>query len=172
MECEIRWLRDLGAEQQSERNAIRESITSKYAHACPDADLVTEIIEHPTVELGAGSGYWARLLRDRGGDIVAIDNWSWNEPSEKWSQVDTGDESALARHGDRTLLLVMPPRPSGERIIRSWEGATLTVVTTAGFPSEGLHETATEEGRWVFVHRRPLPEVAGWPRMEVTTWER
>jgi len=52
----------------------RSTLVNKYAWAVPD-DRSLEIVAKysPIVEMGAGTGYWAKLLSDRGVDIVAYD---------------------------------------------------------------------------------------------------
>lgn len=49
-------------------------VREKYAWACPD-DRALSVLAHfsPLVEVGAGHGYWAHLLRERGADILAFD---------------------------------------------------------------------------------------------------
>lgn len=52
----------------------RDDLIILYAHAIPDAcGAGMPAGPGTTLEVGAGAGYWARLLRDLGGDIVAYD---------------------------------------------------------------------------------------------------
>jgi len=67
------------------------------------------------MELGAGTGYWARLLYERGVDVIAYDRWPppspenpFHGPSAPWYPVQAGDEQVVEHHLDRTLLLVWP----------------------------------------------------------------
>ena len=69
------------------------------------------------VELGAGNGYWSRLLADAGIDVVAYDlepapseRNPWYAGMPSWFDVACGDESVVAAHSDRTLLLVWPTK--------------------------------------------------------------
>jgi hypothetical protein len=90
-----------------------------YAYAVPTAEAVDRIAQlGPLVELGAGAGYWARLLRDRDGDVIAYDRAppaanSWIADAPPWSSVSLGDETALAAHADRALFVCWPERPNG-----------------------------------------------------------
>ncbi|KAJ0389913.1 hypothetical protein ATCC90586_010335 [Pythium insidiosum] len=54
--------------------ALDVSVAMKYAWAIPD-ERALRIIKHfgPIVEMGAGTGYWGRLLELRGVDIVCYD---------------------------------------------------------------------------------------------------
>ena len=124
-----------------------------------------------------------RLLRDRGGEVIAYDQrpreqtWSVvlaGAPSSRCriycvSQIMNrfaGDESVLASHVDRTLLFVMPYRPSSfGKVLRAWRGPGFVVVTRSEFPftiNEGNPEgpadeaEAIEEGGWVRESERDL----------------
>jgi hypothetical protein len=57
--------------------------------------------------MGAGKGYWAALLRDRGVEIEAFDI---NPSDDAWTRVDTGTPDVISNYADRwTLLLCWPP---------------------------------------------------------------
>lgn len=128
----------------------------RYAHICPDRAVLDELVRAgPIVELGAGRGYWSRLLRDLGGDVIAYDNWSWAPASGLWTDIETGNEVSLAAHADRTLLIVKPPRPGTGRMVRAWPGRLLVVVTDGPYPNTKLAGggerdamTALAGGRW------------------------
>jgi hypothetical protein len=69
------------------------------------------------VELGAGTGYWARLLHERGVDVVAYDlcpppapESPWFAGVTPWFPVGPGGDDAVVAHHDRTVLLVWPTR--------------------------------------------------------------
>ena len=59
------------------------------------------------VEMGAGHGYLAQLLREAGCDVVAFDNCL---EGENFGQVQEGTPEILADYGDRVLLLCWPPQ--------------------------------------------------------------
>lgn len=70
---------------------------------------------HGVVEVGAGLGYWARLLADRGVDVVAYDiapppspDNRWFAGVHPWFPVAAADERVVAEHPDRTLVLIWP----------------------------------------------------------------
>jgi hypothetical protein len=103
----------------------RHGVKLTYSWAIPNDEALDAIAARgPIVEIGAGGGYWAGLLRARGVDIVAYDpdpvtgppsrggyragqtERRWSEVA--WSEVRHGDHTAAAYHPDRTLLLVWP----------------------------------------------------------------
>jgi hypothetical protein len=52
----------------------REEIVKNYAWAIPNAEAILELVNSgPVIEIGAGTGYWAHLVRDAGGVIYAYD---------------------------------------------------------------------------------------------------
>jgi hypothetical protein len=105
------------------------------------------------VEMGAGTGYWAALLRERGVDIVAYDRAPPTAPdptngktqnlffNATFTDVLKGDESELAKHADRALFLCWPVAkvetkemgmegavPWDARCLDTWQGDTLIHV--------------------------------------------
>ena len=105
-------------------------LTRKYAWAVPDEVAIKLISEFsPLIEIGAGIGYWAKLIAEVGGDILAFDteeNWEtmkiagdFEEISKKtgvqvdleykWFDVQVGDEETIKQYPDRTLFLCWPP---------------------------------------------------------------
>ena len=55
------------------------------------------------LELGAGSGFWARALRARGADVVALD------PAPRGPGVIAGSHHDAASYPGRSLLICWPP---------------------------------------------------------------
>ena len=107
------WLRAPGGSSAYER---RVACVRRYAFGVPNRAALDAIGRHaPIVELGAGTGYWAYLLRNRGVDIVAydlappgvLDNAYKFEP-RTWTQVVPGGVEALDQHADRALFLCWP----------------------------------------------------------------
>jgi hypothetical protein len=68
------------ADTRFELREMRGLMIHRYAFAVPCEEGLTCIARYaPIVEMGAGNGYWARCLRDRGVDVVAYD-----EMGEQW----------------------------------------------------------------------------------------
>jgi hypothetical protein len=114
----------------------RDVLTHRYAFAICDANalsLLEDASPAGIVELGAGTGYWSRLLHERGVDVVAFDiapppssanRWFAGQPA--WFTVDPGDESVVSRFAERTLLIVWPTRNE------VWPAAALQAFHAAG----------------------------------------
>jgi hypothetical protein len=130
-------------DEPDNQRQLRQHLTHKYAFGVPgDAALDCLGRYGPLVEIGAGTGYWARCLRERGVDIVAYDvmgdSWrSWFRPSilaethrdgtraiearpyaERaepvlWTEVLQGGPEVLGGYVERTLLICWPDPWSG-----------------------------------------------------------
>jgi hypothetical protein len=98
------------------RHINRQHLRRTYSWAIPnDAALEALARLSPLLELGAGGGYWASLLRQRDVDIVAVDRnpppaegrtkgWAWR----LWTEVERGELEVLERYPERTLVLCWP----------------------------------------------------------------
>jgi hypothetical protein len=132
-----------GLVRDMEAIRARSALVLEYAWAVPNEralDVLAELA--PIVEVGAGGGYWAMLLRERGVDVVAYDkrpgarSASEDEslpPRRVWSEVLEADELVAAKHPDRTLFLCWPPYASdmADKALRAYlkaGGRTLVYV--------------------------------------------
>ena len=116
LDAHARWTRD------SARPG-RAALLASYGFAVPDERALRMIADHApagVVEIGAGLGYWARLLHERGVEVVAYDvapppsaENRWFADRSPWFPVQPGDERAVIAHARRTLLLVWPTRNEG-----------------------------------------------------------
>jgi hypothetical protein len=81
-----------------------------YAWAVPDDETIDLLVQlGPLAEVGAGRGYWAKLLSEAGADIVATDPYA--PDGGTFYPVEPLDAAEAARkYADRTLLLIWPPR--------------------------------------------------------------
>jgi hypothetical protein len=121
--------------------AFRKALIQKYAHAIPTAQALDVVAQFsPIIEIAAGTGYWAWLLRQLGADIICYDKDPPGSPESNnrfhgtdspcWTEVLKGDETAIQRHPDRTLFLCWPP-PHDEmplRALNSYRGDTLIYI--------------------------------------------
>eukprot|EP00873_Tetraselmis_striata_P044700 jgi/Tetstr1/464964/TSEL_009698.t1 len=98
-----------------------EPLRGKYAWAIPDQRAIRIIANFsPLVEIGAGKGYWAMLLRQAGADVLALDITGSSRkkgaaPGKKglqgqWSEVRKGGPKVLqtVETLGRTLFLCYP----------------------------------------------------------------
>lgn len=118
------------------QHPLRQQLVRRYAYGIPteeSLDAIAAVSPAGVVELGAGTGYWARLLHDRGVDVVAYDCWPPSTGSNQfvddmvsWFPVQAGDEHELAAHAERTLLLVWPTWNE------AWPGEAVATFHQAG----------------------------------------
>ncbi|HEY7265474.1 MAG TPA: hypothetical protein VH589_28825 [Trebonia sp.] len=90
--------------------ARRRELAALFSWAIP-ADGALAVLSRyaPLIEVGAGAGYWAGLLRARGVDVAATD---LAPPRRPWTTVAAASAAAAARapdSGGRTLFLCWPP---------------------------------------------------------------
>ncbi len=100
--------------------AARDDAIRHYAFAVPDdraLDAVVSWASAEIIEIGAGTGYWAHLLHQRGADVDAFDvapapspHNPWFAGVEPWHPLQRGDETAIDAGAARCLLLVWPTR--------------------------------------------------------------
>lgn len=125
--------------------AVRNELTCLYAWAIPnDAAIRRCVACSPIVEMGAGVGYWAKLISAAGGDVIAYDkapkrgdNYyhgkgempEWME-DVTWFDVQLGEPSTLVSHPDRTLLLCWPPYDNAfaRQCLDTYGGNTLIYI--------------------------------------------
>jgi hypothetical protein len=132
-----------------ERYVLRQWMVAKYAWAIPTTEAIEVLAAHsPLVEMGAGTGYWAWLVRQAGGDILAFDRYPppdgrnrWHAGEQQWTEVKPGGPRLLARHPGRTLFLCWPPEgePMMAQCVDAYTGDTLIY---AGEPPAGATGSA------------------------------
>lgn len=99
-------------EDAARRTGARDWLAHTYSWAIPSEEAVAALVEvSPLVEIGAGGGYWAKLIREAGGEVEAFDeNPTQNEwAKRRWSKVQAGDEYAVAAYPNHSLFLCWPP---------------------------------------------------------------
>lgn len=111
----------------------RQEVVCQYAFSVPTDEALDAIATvGPVVEIGAGTGYWAALLRARGVDVLAYDLAPPGDPKNHWyanarpfAPVLHGDHRDAARHPYRALMLSWPPYGSSfaYRALRAYEEA-------------------------------------------------
>lgn len=113
----------------------------RYSWAVPTDDALDAIAAiGPIVEVGAGTGYWARLLKDQAVDVVAYDvappggpihnRWHCEVPVRTWTEVLRGDAWRAGSHSDRALLLCWPPLGTAmaENALTAYRGSQVVYV--------------------------------------------
>ena len=136
----VRRLADSGADALKILN-YRMELSSRYAFSVPTIGVLQLIAFHsPLVEIGAGTGYWARCLSQLGADVIAYDSlppedslpWphgGWEQMNawfdSEWYPVHNGDERFASLHPGRTLMLAWPllDHPMASNALRNYLSA-------------------------------------------------
>jgi SAM-dependent methyltransferase len=123
-----------------ERWNARDELVRQYAWAVPDREAIHLITSHTSriVEIGAGTGYWAKMLADAGCDIVAFDirPYSNDWVDARWFDVTVGGPAKVKQHQDRALMLCWPPLSTmAVNCLRLYRGTSLIYI---GEPSGGI----------------------------------
>lgn len=160
------------------RDSARDPACHLMAYAVPNENSLAaiEATGLPVVEVGAGTGYWAMLLRDRGVKVVAYDvapapargsqaeqlalssaggaqrkraQNDYHAEIPAFTEVLQGGTEASGRHPDHALFLCYPPPKStmAEECLQNYKGSTLLYVG----------EWEGDTGRWA-----TAPMAAGW----------
>ena len=129
-------------------HACRFRIAAWAAFACPNLQAITALKcfskEEGIIEVGAGVGYWAYILRNAGVDVLAHDKQPPINISSKykkiisneyhgkfpaWSEVLNGD-TANPNKTNRVLLICYPPpdSPMAVRALQGFSGDRLAYV--------------------------------------------
>jgi hypothetical protein len=118
----------------------RRDLCHKYSWAVPTIGALQRIAAlGPVVEIGAGTGYWAYLLRELGVDVLAYDiapagapgcKNGWHGDATSWTKVVKGGPERAAYCPERTLFLCWPPysNPMAYHALKCYQGNTLVYV--------------------------------------------
>jgi len=156
-------------------------LAQRYAYVVPSEPALAMLSElGPLIEIGAGTGYWARQLRSRGVDVVALDQAPvdgertnrYHPASLPWTLVEQGDQTALPGHADRGLFLCWPPLFSslgdcltyycGDTVAYIGDGGCRT--TSVDQLDEAFTKVATAPVRALDPHPGIRPQLTIWKR--------
>lgn len=117
----------------------RRKLVRRFAWAVPGEEALAALVElSPLVEIGAGRGYWARMIRERGGVVDARDI-----SEHRGEGVLRGDAEYAGLYGKGwTLFLCWPPLgdPMASRALSSFKGDTLAYIGEPKGGCTGDHE--------------------------------
>jgi hypothetical protein len=167
--------------------AMRPVLVTTYSYAVP-TDVVLDRLAAAgeIVEIGAGGGYWARCVYERGATVTAFDRVLPVEQVRPGGRIFQhhpvgvgGPQEALAAAPDaRTLLLCWPPgvvnrdeaaagakpvfSPMGNEALDRFRGDRLVFVgdRIPSFGSPRFFERLDSE--WTLEERFPLPNLGTW----------
>ena len=127
----------MGCLRQHRPGERSHEVKRRFSWAVPNEEALETIRRYSpngVAEIGAGGGYWAMLLRERGLDVAAYDpepsgggEWFQGTP---WTEVLRGDHTAVIGHPDRTLLMVWPMyvAPWTHEAVELFDGDTIIYV--------------------------------------------
>jgi hypothetical protein len=151
----------------------RYELTRVYSWAIPSPHAIRLIASlGPVLEMGAGTGYWARLLDEAGADVLALDHAPPNQEfnrfcaGETWFNVQRGTPKDLSVFSDRTLMLCWPSlnTPFAVQSLRHYTGSTLVYI---GEQKHGCtaddHFFDHLEARWRLQEDIEIPQ---WPHID------
>lgn len=96
-----------------------------FAWGIPSQETLEEIAKYsPLIEIGAGKGYWAKLLRDQNVKIVPIDK---SVPLECWTKVCSGGKEFLG-NTTKTLFMCWIPEEAAKQTAAVYKGTTILWV--------------------------------------------
>jgi hypothetical protein len=162
--------------------ARRRELAALLSWAIPAEAALGVLAGHgPLIECGAGSGYWAALLRARDADVVACDilppssrpapgrtgaaNRYHDARRRPWTRVAAASAAgAVAANRDRTLFLCWPPHDDDSAsyaALRAYRGdALLYVGGGPGGPTGTVRFHRELELNWSPVEQVAVPN---WP---------
>lgn len=137
----------------------RRDLTLEFSWAIPSPDVISMIAKVSSdglIEIGAGTGYWARLIADAGVDVVAFDksppgskDKAWHSDRAAFHHVERATVSdvpwKLLRK--RTLFMCWPPYMEdmgGDALQAFYDAGGETVVII----SEGVGGCTGGESMW------------------------
>lgn len=99
-------------EDLEQLRSLRRQLVWAFSWAVPSREAIAALAElSPLIEIGAGTGYWAWLLRQAGADVRAFDRNV--EAPPHWTEVERGGPEKAREHPERTLFLCWPPLAEG-----------------------------------------------------------
>ena len=139
------WWKDNLQMHTIEHMRCRDDCICEFGFAIPTEEAIEALVRmSPLIEIGAGTGYWAKLITLNGGDIRAFDDWSWDGTLSlrfgKHFLVQKGGVERISQHRDRTLFLCWPPYHTdmAEQCLSAYKGELIAYI---GEPAEGCCAT-------------------------------
>ena len=98
---------------------VKDNYNAIYGYAVPTEeaiDHITEFVgEDEVIEVGAGKGLWAKLLKCKGVDIIATDDFSTHQDvlhAETFTDIeDLSAKQAVRKYGSHNVLMMVWPAP-------------------------------------------------------------
>lgn len=154
--------------------ALRDELTKKYAWAIPTEEAINLIQVHSpngVVEIGAGTGYWCWLLKQKGVKVFPYDIKPLRNDYIKgcWTPISRGGASSARKFSNQTLLLCWPVYKDSQaaQSLRYYRGDTFIYIGEGAGGCTGDDEFHTlirqeENIQWEEVEELTIPR---WPGM-------
>lgn len=169
---------------QSWRDICRDWPSLIYSYAIPTRKALNLIKKYsPIVEMGAGTGYWMKLLRNENVDIIGFDlvpasvSGTQNEfhantkPFVEDIRIST--TNIICKYSERTLLICFPPPDDdmAKEYLANYKGDTFIHIGEWGGFTGTSEFTKNLLSNWELIERLELPN---WPDTEydLTVWKR
>lgn len=122
---------------------LRRKLVPRYTWTVTDPETVAFVAEHAgatVIDPMAGTGYWARLLADRGALALAYDQQPpdgteanhWHQEATPWTRILPGEapDTVAAAGPNVTLLLSWPPYNTGDGTdaVRAYTGSRIIYI--------------------------------------------
>ena len=159
----------------------RDALQRSYSWAIP-TDAAISVLKGigPIVEMGAGLGYWAAIMRNAGMDVEAFDASTpgscilnpWHPGGEYFTPVRPGTPKTLADFEKRSLLLCWPPLGSSmaSMCLDFWKGRTLALV---GDDEEDVADVVFHDRLRNEFNLHSVTHIPGWNKPDaLTIWRK
>jgi hypothetical protein len=165
--------------ERSHARNVGWGMQTKYAYSTPTEEALSMIEAcGPVVEVGAGRGYWAKCLADRGVDVIATDvalpasgsNVCWGSDEvagvdQYYPTVEMHGVQAADLYSDRALMMVWPDPETrmASDVLSNYRGDTLIYVgEDAGgcTGNQAFFDEVEDETKWTLRASAVLPP---WP---------
>lgn len=121
-----------GFDEESNENLDKWDMRLKYSFAIPNEAAIKTLVKNsPLIEIGAGSGYWAYLIKKNGGDIIAFDDFTRGDQySKEWFNVEYGTPETVKEYPDRNLFLCWPEYddPMGRKAVENAKARNIIFI--------------------------------------------
>lgn len=153
------------------RYNTRHNLASQYAWAIPNEEAIETLVKYsPIVEIGAGTGYWASLVREAGGVIFPFDSAPPHKGTNafrhkvEFMAVLEGSVEVLDRFRDFTLFLCWPPynESLAYNALKRFKGKYLIYVGEGAYGCNGTNEFFDElKENWKEIKTVRIPQWDG-----------
>jgi len=150
--------------------AARNELVQRYAWSIPSPRAIEALVSRgPIVEVFAGTGSWASLIKKAGGDIIATDSLPgrnhWCKVEEPYTDISQLDAVKAAKmYPERMLFMSWPPmNEAAYRCLRAYRGTRLAYIgeDAGGCTATDDFFAELEDPRWLLEETIRIPQWFG-----------